>query len=98
MDQTQRRSIRYSQNFLRSPALARELVAASSLTGDDLVIEIGPGKGVLTRALAERCQMVIAIELDATLAARLGDNLDQIGNVVTKRAMNAGDCLEGHAR
>jgi 23S rRNA (adenine-N6)-dimethyltransferase len=82
VSQTQRRSIRYSQNFLRNPALARELVAASSLTSDDLVIEIGPGKGVLTRALAERCRQVIAVELDATLAARLGRSLDHLGNVV----------------
>jgi 23S rRNA (adenine-N6)-dimethyltransferase len=82
MDRPRHRSIRYSQNFLRDPALARKLVATSSLSRDDLVIEIGPGRGVLTRALSERCRQVVAIELDELLAAELGRSLDQLRNVV----------------
>lgn len=85
----QRRSVRYSQNFLRSPALARRLVATATIQADDLVIEIGPGRGVLTRALAERCRLVIAVEKDAELAHTLSSNLDDQRNV----AIYEGDFL-----
>lgn len=70
-----RRRIRYSQNFLRSPQLARRLVAASGIGPADTVIEIGPGDGVLTHALAERSRQVIAIEQDAHLVHRLSRRL-----------------------
>lgn len=86
----QRRSVRYSQNFLRSPVLARKIVATSTIQADDLVVEIGPGKGILTRALAQRCRQVIAVEKDAALAAQLSRSLDNPRNV----AIYAGDFLE----
>lgn len=70
-----RRRIRYSQNFLRSPQLARRLVAASSIGPADTVIEIGPGDGMLTHALAERSRQVIAIEQDARLVHYLSRHL-----------------------
>lgn len=70
-----RRRIRYSQNFLRNPQLARRLVAASSIGPADIVIEIGPGDGALTHALADRSRQVIAIEQDAHLVHRLSRRL-----------------------
>lgn len=60
-----------SQHFLRSGALAASLVAHSSVSRDDLVAEIGPGRGLLTYALAQCADRVIAVEIDACLADEL---------------------------
>lgn len=73
--------LHHSQNFLRKPALAEELVSRSGIGGDDLVIEIGPGSGVLTKVLAKRAAQVIAIERDTELAGMLGERLREIRNV-----------------
>ena len=45
---------RWSQNFLTDANIARKCVDALRLQTDDAVLEIGPGKGMLTRILAER--------------------------------------------
>lgn len=58
---------RLSQNFLRSPKLVKRLIGRSSIANSDLVIEIGPGKGVITTFLIERAKTVIAIEQDPVL-------------------------------
>jgi 23S rRNA (adenine-N6)-dimethyltransferase len=64
-------SIFYSQNYLKDERLVATLLKKSSLGSDDIVYEIGPGKGVLTQQLARICKQVIAIEKDARLAAWL---------------------------
>ena len=56
-----------SQNFLRNHNLAAALLRRSSLNDTDLVVEIGPGRGILTRQLAQNCRRVIAVEKDPTL-------------------------------
>jgi 23S rRNA (adenine-N6)-dimethyltransferase len=61
----------YSQNYLKDEHLVAALLEKSSLSRDDLVYEIGPGKGILTGQLARRCRQVIAIEKDPHLAAML---------------------------
>lgn len=58
---------RLSQNFLRSPELAKRLIGKSSIANSDLIIEIGPGRGVITTFLIERAKTVIAIEQDPVL-------------------------------
>lgn len=63
--------LQYSQNFLRDPQLVERLIALSSITHDDTVVEIGPGTGVITDRLAQHCRDVIAIEKDRALAERL---------------------------
>lgn len=63
--------IAYSQNFLRSRSLVERLLARSSITADDVVLEIGPGRGIITAALAARCRHVLAVERDQRLAAAL---------------------------
>ena len=55
------------QNFLVDPAHRERIVAAANLTPDDVVLEIGPGLGVLTELLAARAGRVIAVELDDRL-------------------------------
>lgn len=45
-------SQRYGQNFLRDPNLARVAIDRADLRADDVVLEVGPGKGILTELLA----------------------------------------------
>ena len=61
------------QHFLRDRNILEAIADAASVTGDDVVIEVGPGPGTLTDVLAERAGRVEAIELDAVLAAALHD-------------------------
>jgi 23S rRNA (adenine-N6)-dimethyltransferase len=56
-----------SQHFLRSKALASSLVSQARVTNEDVVVEIGPGRGILTAELASRCRKVIGVEVDARL-------------------------------
>ena len=60
-----------SQHFLRSRILASSLVAQASISQHDLVVEIGPGRGALTSALARRCKELVAVELDESLCHAL---------------------------
>lgn len=55
------------QNFLASPGALAAVIEAAELAPDDAVLEIGPGLGVLTRALLGRSGCVVAVELDAAL-------------------------------
>jgi 16S rRNA (adenine1518-N6/adenine1519-N6)-dimethyltransferase len=59
------------QNFLGDRNLAAKIVEAAGDLSNKRVLEIGPGRGVLTDLLAERAARVIAIELDRVLAAQL---------------------------
>jgi 16S rRNA (adenine1518-N6/adenine1519-N6)-dimethyltransferase len=63
------------QHFLASVAYRRHIAEALHLRADDLVIEIGAGRGAMTELLAARAGRVVAIELDAVLAANLGEKL-----------------------
>ena len=62
---------RLGQNFLVDPAIADQIAERAGLEPGDAVIEIGPGLGVLTRALAARARQVAAIEIDAGLVRAL---------------------------
>jgi 16S rRNA (adenine1518-N6/adenine1519-N6)-dimethyltransferase len=59
------------QNFLADPRQAEKIVDSLGDLSSRTVVEIGPGRGVLTDFLAERAQRLIAIELDRVLAAQL---------------------------
>ncbi|MBI3618251.1 MAG: ribosomal RNA small subunit methyltransferase A [Candidatus Omnitrophica bacterium] len=59
------------QNFLVNPRVEQKIIEACALQPDDIVLEIGPGKGVLTRPLADRVKKVLAIEKDNYLAPQL---------------------------
>jgi len=59
------------QHFLADPRIQQRLVDSISLSINDLVVEVGPGKGAVTRLLAERVTKVVAIELDPELAKSL---------------------------
>jgi 16S rRNA (adenine1518-N6/adenine1519-N6)-dimethyltransferase len=53
---------RLGQHFLKDPNTAR--LVAAGVTGEDVVLEIGPGRGFLTAFLAQRAHLVHAVELD----------------------------------
>jgi len=59
------------QHFLASDGYRRRIASALPLRKDDLLIEIGPGRGAMTGLLAERAGRVVAVELDTALASKL---------------------------
>src|SRR5579872_3875007 len=59
------------QHFLASEDAARRIVEAVGDVSESTVLEIGPGKGILTTLLAKNARRLIAVELDRVLAAQL---------------------------
>jgi 16S rRNA (adenine1518-N6/adenine1519-N6)-dimethyltransferase len=59
------------QNFLKSTAIVDDIVEAGEVNTTDTILEIGPGKGVLTEALLKKAGKVIAIEKDDRLISEL---------------------------
>src|SRR3970040_1111152 len=72
---------RFSQNFLTDRNIAARIVNALGLKGDDAVIEIGPGLGILTDGLLESGAKVIGIEIDRDLAGGLKERFDGRNNL-----------------
>jgi len=78
------------QNFLKDKTIAEKIVKAADLKPSDFVIEIGPGKGILTEKLAERAERVIAVEIDRKLVDYLRrkfinkKNIEIINNNILK--------------
>jgi 16S rRNA (adenine1518-N6/adenine1519-N6)-dimethyltransferase len=69
------------QNFLVDARAARRIVDALGDIHRSTVIEVGPGRGALTRMLAERAQHLFAIEFDSTLAQHLREAFSNSENV-----------------
>ena len=69
------------QHFLVDEEVLEVITSAAELSPDDLVVEVGPGLGILTGELARRAGGVIAIELDDKLAALLKETLASFENV-----------------
>ena len=69
------------QNFLVDRRVLARVVDAAELSLADQVLEIGPGRGILTERLAESAGSVVAVELDDVLAARLTDRFADRPNV-----------------
>jgi 23S rRNA (adenine-N6)-dimethyltransferase len=81
MSSFRHRCITYSQNVLCNPKLVDRLLDRSGIAADDLVIEIGPGRGVITDRLAARCRQVLAVEKDSRLVEDLRVRFGDAGNV-----------------
>jgi 16S rRNA (adenine1518-N6/adenine1519-N6)-dimethyltransferase len=69
------------QHFLIDGEVLKRITAAAELAPTDVIVEVGPGLGVLTRELAQKAARVIAIELDNKLAAALKQTLAPFNNV-----------------
>ncbi len=81
------------QNFLKSKLALNAMCTAAELTGKDIVLEIGPGKGALTEKLLENNVEVIAIEKDRELVKILSKKFEvEIKN--KKLRLIEGDALE----
>jgi 16S rRNA (adenine1518-N6/adenine1519-N6)-dimethyltransferase len=78
---------RFAQHFLE-PAWVNKLVLAIGAKPDEAFLEIGPGRGAITRPLALQCEKLLAIEVDRDLAAGL--EADKPANVTVV----AGDVLK----
>ena len=61
----------FGQNFISDPAAVHRLIDAAGLRPDDLVYEVGAGRGQLTAALAKACRQVVAYEVDPRMAAAI---------------------------
>lgn len=79
------------QHFLVSRSVLQKIIDAADLRPDDVVVEAGPGLGILTEALAGRAKKVIAVEKDRTLAAVLERRLRK--NNIRNVEVAAGDIL-----
>jgi 16S rRNA (adenine1518-N6/adenine1519-N6)-dimethyltransferase len=73
------------QNFLMDRNVGERIVAAASVSPNDIVIEIGPGKGALTIPLAERALYLLAVEIDDRLCDYLQERLADAANVEVRR-------------
>jgi 16S rRNA (adenine1518-N6/adenine1519-N6)-dimethyltransferase len=78
---------RFGQHFLKDPNTAR--IVASGVNDDDIVLEVGPGRGFLTAFLAERAGLVHAVELDPEVLPSLREVVGERDNV----RIHEGDAL-----
>jgi len=67
---------RKGQNFLVNGRVLEKIIEAADLKSDDIVLEIGPGLGILTEALAKKVKKVIAVELDKKLTVFLKEKFE----------------------
>jgi len=91
------------QHFLKNPMIAKKIIAAADIAAGDTIVEIGSGRGALTRLLAEACgkagATLIAIEKDEKLASNLeaeltGGAADTATRSETVVKIIRGDALE----
>lgn len=68
------------QNFLINQKVVDEIVNGAEISKDDLIIEIGPGLGTLTKQLLEKAGKVICIELDERMVKILNDRFSLYEN------------------
>jgi 16S rRNA (adenine1518-N6/adenine1519-N6)-dimethyltransferase len=72
---------KYGQHFLTSPSIVQKIIEAASLNCKDAVLEIGPGRGVLTGLLAGQAGSVLAVEVDGRLAGDLAREYSSVKNL-----------------
>lgn len=72
---------KYGQNFIGDPALLERIATVCDWQPGDRALEIGPGAGTLTRAIAREAEEVLAIEIDRRLAPLLEETLADCANV-----------------
>ena len=72
---------RLGQHFLIDREVLQLITSTAELTSTDIILEIGPGLGILTKELARQAGRVIAVELDNKLAALLKQTLASFDNI-----------------
>lgn len=81
---------RFGQNFLIDQNFARKILSRAALRPDEVVLEIGPGRGALTKDLCQAAAKVFAVEIDRDLHAYLQGQLASLTNL----ELQLGDALE----
>lgn len=71
----------FGQNFLVDERVLGKIVSSAEISKEDVVIEVGPGIGTLTQALAKEAYKVVAVEIDTTLVPILGELLSDFDNI-----------------
>lgn len=71
----------FGQNFLVDERVLDKIVSAADINENDLVIEVGPGIGTLTQAMAKKAGKVVSVEIDKTLVPILGELLADYDNI-----------------
>ena len=72
---------RFGQNFLKDNRIVKRIVDVSGVSSDALVIEVGPGGGILTKELSLAAKNVLSYEIDKELIPELESKLAGIDNV-----------------
>jgi len=80
-------SKKFGQNFLIDESILEKIIVAADISPNDIVLEIGPGLGILTFELAKRAKRVIAVEKDKKLAGILSHEL-KIKNIKNAKIIN----------
>ncbi len=75
-----------AQHFLADQGVLHRILQAADLSLKDTVVEVGPGRGALTRELVRRVGRVVAVEIDSELAASLAPNLGYPPNLTVLEA------------
>lgn len=70
-----------SQNFMTSRRLLERIVRKSKISKDDIVLEIGTGKGHLTEVLCRKAKYVYSVEIDKAMYKRAKERLNNISNL-----------------
>lgn len=70
------------QNFLIDEQVIEDIMEGAEVGPEDCILEVGPGIGVMTQALAERAEKVVSVELDSSLLPVLDETLAAHDNVV----------------
>ena len=81
---------RFAQHWLRSQRTLDRIIAAAELSPRDRILEIGPGTGILTRALLPKVEAAVAVEVDRDLCEHLAKTLGKRENFL----LLGGDILE----
>ncbi len=77
---------RLGQHFLHDPGVLARIVAAIGPRPGECIVEIGPGRGALTRPLLEQCGRVEVIEIDRSLIPLLRENTAGAGELIVHEA------------
>lgn len=81
---------RFGQHFLQDPVVIRQIIDLIQPAEDDHIVEIGPGRGALTRPLLQTARRLDVIEIDRGLCARLRAEFNAFPNL----RVHAGDALD----
>ena len=71
----------FGQNFIQDKSIIKSIVDKTKITNNSLVIEVGPGSGVLTKELARVSKNVLSYEIDDRLEEVLDENLRDFNNI-----------------